>query len=68
MAISQSRTLFTMKCPDCKDEGVVRVEYLGLITETLCECRAGQRLEKRIERIVAHFKSQSPFAAGGSKP
>ena len=55
---NQSRTLFTMICPECKDEGVIRYEYMGLLSEWLCECKAGERLGEIIVKIVARSRER----------
>jgi hypothetical protein len=62
-SILQSRTLFIMNCPKCKDEGVIRVGYMDLLTERLCECKAGERLGELIDKIIARpdVLRYSPF-------
>jgi hypothetical protein len=55
---NQPRTLFTMNCPKCKDEGVIRNEYLGLLSEWLCECKAEERLGEIITKIVIRSRER----------
>jgi hypothetical protein len=58
---------FNMKCPKCKDTGVIR--YIALPDTEFsnwCECEVGDQKLRIVVSIISPMRQ--PFAAKGSKP